>query len=147
MIFFDSSALLPLFLNEEHSAQIQEIVQDDPFLVVWWGSTIECFSAFARLRRERIIAVKEEQEIRGQLLDVRRLWTEIQPGNDLKALAHQLLLVHALAAADSMQLAAALMWADKLPSGHQFVSLHARLKDAARKEGFLVQPAARTNRS
>ncbi len=141
MIFFDSSALLPLFVAEVRSSQMQKIVQDDPSLVVWWGSTIECFSAFARLRRERIIDQMQEQEIRGHLLAVKRMWTEIQPGNDLKALAHQLLLLHPLAAADSLQLAAALVWADKLPSGHQFVCLHARLKDAARKEGFLVRPA------
>lgn len=37
------------------------------------------------------------------------------------SLAHQLLLIHMLSAAGSMQLAAVLLWADKLPSGHQFV--------------------------
>jgi len=117
---------------------MEAIVRDDPSVVVWWGSTIECFSAFARLRRERIIDSDQEQEIRGRLLDVKRYWTEIQPGDDVKALAHQLLLIHTLSAADCLQLAAALLWADKLPSGHQFVSLDANLLQAARKEGFVL---------
>ncbi|HEY4491245.1 MAG TPA: hypothetical protein VI958_04555 [Acidobacteriota bacterium] len=140
MIFFDSSGLLPLFIQEEHSNRIQQIVTKDPSLVVWWGSTIECFSSFARLRRERIIDMDQEGEIRGRLLDVKRHWTEIQPGNDVKAVAHQLLLLHPLTAADSLQLAAALLWADKLPSGHQFVSLDSKLSKAARKEGFVIAP-------
>ena len=138
MIFFDSSALLPLFIQEEHSSEMEAIVRNDPSVVLWWGSTIECFSAFARLRRERIINPDQEQEIRGRLLDVKRYWTEIQPGDSVKALAHQLLLIHALSAADCLQLAAALLWADKLPSGHQFVCLDAKLLGAARKEGFVV---------
>ena len=140
MIFFDSSALLPVFIQEEHSSKMRAIIRDDPSLVVWWGSTIECFSAFARLRRKRIIDSDQEQEIRSQLLDVRRHWTEIQPGNDLKTLAHQLLLAHPLSAADSLQLAAALLWADKLPFGHQFVCLDTKLLEAARKEGFIGAP-------
>jgi uncharacterized protein len=140
MIFFDSSALLPLFVQEDRSKEIQRIAMDDPSLVVWWGSTIECFSAFARLRRERIIDSAEEQNIRARVLELKNSWTEIQPGNEVKALAHQLLLPYALSAADSMQLAAALLWADKLPSNHQFVCLDAKLAQAALKEGFIVLP-------
>ncbi len=138
MIFFDSSALLPLFIQDKHSSAMELLVRDDPWVVIWWGSTIECFSAFARLRRKRIIDSYQEQEIRRRLLSVKRHWTEIQPGHDVKALAHQLLLIHTLSAADSLQLAAALLWADKLPSGHQFVCLYTKLLEAARKEGFVI---------
>jgi predicted nucleic acid-binding protein len=138
MIFLDSSALLPLFIQEEHTGEMEAAVRNDPSVVLWWGSTIECFSAFARLRRERIINPDQEQEIRGRLLDVKRYWTEIQPGDGVKAIAHQLLLIHALSAADCLQLAAALVWADKLPSGHRFVCLDAKLLRAARKEGFVI---------
>ncbi len=140
MIFFDSSALLPLFIKEKRSREIERIVRQDPSVVIWWGSTIECFSAFARLRRERIIDSDLEQEIRGRLLDVKRHWTEIQPGDELRTVAYRLLLIHPLSAADSLQLAAALLWADKLPSGHPFVSLDTKLAEAARKEGFVAAP-------
>ena len=140
MIFLDSSALLPLFVQEEHSSEIEALIRDDPSVVIWWGSTIECFSTFARLRRKRIIDSKQEQEIRDWLLEVQRHWTEIQPGNEIKALAHQLLLLHPLSAADSMQLAAALLWADKLPAGHRFVCFDAKLSEAARTEGFIIAP-------
>ena len=78
--------------------------------------------------------------MRGWLMDIQRHWIEIQPGNGIKALAHQLLLLHALSAADSLQLAAALLWADKLPAGHRFVCLDAKLCEAAQMEGFVIAP-------
>ena len=140
MIFFDSSALLPLFVKEQRSSEMEKLVRSDPSLIVWWGTTVECFSAFARLRRERVINTKQEQEIRGRLLSLRESWTEIQPSNDVRSLAQQLLLVHSLSAADCLQLAAALLWTDKLPSGHSFACLDSKLAEAALKEGFAAVP-------
>jgi hypothetical protein len=45
-----------------------------------------------------------------------------------------------LRAADSLQLAAAIVWADKKPKGHHFVCCDNRLREAAKKEGFSVLP-------
>jgi predicted nucleic acid-binding protein len=140
MIYFDSSALLPLFVEDQRSSEMEKIALSDPSLVVWWGTSTECLSGFARLRREKIISSKQEQEIRGQLLAFRASWTEIQPGSEVKQIAQQLLLVHPLSAADCLQLAAALLWADKLPTDHRFVCLDSKLADAALKEGFIVLP-------
>ena len=67
-------------------------------------------------------------------------WTEIQPGNRLREGAERALLLHPLRAADSLQLAAALVWANDRPSGRPFVCLDARLREAALKEGFNVLP-------
>jgi uncharacterized protein len=54
--------------------------------------------------------------------------------------AERLLRVHPLCAADSLQLAAALIDADHDPVTLEIVSLDARLTSAARREGFVVQP-------
>jgi hypothetical protein len=44
-------------------------------------------------------------------------------------------------AADSLQLAAALMWSNGLANGHEFVCLDQRLGQAAHREGFKVLPS------
>jgi predicted nucleic acid-binding protein len=67
-------------------------------------------------------------------------WIEIEPGLTVRARAQALLLSHPLRAADSFQLAAALLWAGPKPTGQAFVCLDQRLRAAARNEGFKVLP-------
>ena len=50
------------------------------------------------------------------------------------------LLLHPLRAADAMQLAAAIVWANGQATGHEFVCLDHRLREAAQREGFTVLP-------
>ena len=140
MMFWDSSAVIPLFLEEAQTRLIQSLVQRDGAIVAWWGSLIECYSTFARLRREHVIEPKEEDHARQQLVELASRWTEIEPSEDIRKTAARLLLLHPLHAADSLQLAAALIWADKSPHGHQFVCLDRVLREAARKEGFTLLP-------
>jgi len=42
MRFWDSSALVPLFVLEERSPILEALVADDPDMVVWWASPVEC---------------------------------------------------------------------------------------------------------
>ncbi len=58
----------------------------------------------------------------------------------LRERALRLLSSHHLRAADSLQLAAALVWAREQPRGRVFISLDSRLGEAARREGFTVLP-------
>jgi hypothetical protein len=59
--------------------------------------------------------------------------------DDAKGLARRLLRVHALRAADALQLGAALAWAEGRPAGRVLHTLDAHLAIAAEREGFLVQ--------
>jgi hypothetical protein len=45
-------------------------------------------------------------------------------------------------AADTLQLAASLVWCRERPVGRSFVCLDARLREAAVREGFSVLPTA-----
>ena len=65
-------------------------------------------------------------------------WHEVQPTQALKDTAVRLLRVHPLRSADSVQLAAAVMAADREPAALEIVSLDVRLASAARREGFTV---------
>ena len=60
------------------------------------------------------------------------------PGGKLRERARRLLEIHPLRAADSLQLAAALIACEENPQSLFFVTLDRRLKDAAEKEGFGV---------
>lgn len=56
----------------------------------------------------------------------------------VKAMARRLLRVHALRAADALQLGAALVWAGGRPQGKTLHTLDDRLALAGRREGFEV---------
>lgn len=140
MKFWDASAVIPLCIDEPHSKAVQEIALADGSLAAWWGTVVECRSAFARLRREGVLSTADEDDLWSLLEVLSSGWTEIEPSDEIRAIAGRLLLNHPLRAADSLQLAAALVWAGKSPKGHRFVCLDQRLREAARKEGFKVLP-------
>lgn len=140
-MFWDASALIPLFIEESRTGTVRKIIDHDNAVTAWWGSPIECCSAFARLRREGYLKTEEEDRMRHLLYLLSDAWTEIKPGKEIRDTAERLLLTHPLRAADSLQLAAALVWSGKKPKGFPFVCLDQKLRMAARNEGFAVLPA------
>jgi predicted nucleic acid-binding protein len=141
MKFWDSSAIVPLIVPENTTDIVKAIAAEDCNLVYWWGAPVECCSTFARLRREGHLTVAKEQVCRAQLDDMVEYWAEVEPSSEVRACARRLLLRHALRAADSLQLAAALTWAGPQTEGAEFVCLDRRLRDAAAAEGFTILPA------
>jgi uncharacterized protein len=140
MKFWDSSAIVPLCIDEPNSDIAVKILSEDIAMAVWWGSFIECYSSFARIRRDGILSLEEEGQVRRTLSVLSLAWIEIEPSEDIKNIAARLLLNHPLRAADTLQLAAAIVWADKSVNDHPFVCLDAKLREAAIREGFLVLP-------
>lgn len=141
MMFWDSSAIIPLCVDEPRTKVIKDIVKKDDSMVAWWGSPVECFSTFALLRRDNFLSASEEDRVRQLIHMLSTSWTQIEPSQDIRDMAGRLLRLHPLRAADSLQLAAALIWAEKNPKGHHFVCLDNRLREAARNEGFTLLPS------
>ncbi len=141
MRFWDSSALLPLFVEEPHSADVQALVRDDPSMIVWWASHVECGSAVHRLRRQGALTTAESARLLERLGEAMEAAEVVQPGQDLAKIALRLLASHPLRAADALQLAAALVWARDRPDGRGIVCLDERLASAALLEGFTVLPS------
>jgi len=139
MKFWDASALVPLVVDQPESARVKTVLEEDRTLVVWWGSVVECWSAFARLRREKVFSVDDEDAARELLHTLQESWIEILPSEDVRAHAGRLLRLHAVRSADALQLAAALVWAGDPPSG-EFVTFDERLQEAARMEGLTSRP-------
>lgn len=141
MKFWDASAAIPLCVDEERTQIVRDMAKKDGALVVWWGSIVEAYSAFARLRRDRLLSPDDEAEGLAVLSELAEAWTEIEPSDDIREITRRLLQNYPLRAADSLQLAAALVWCDKTPKGHHFVCLDLRLREAAGSEGFTVLPS------
>jgi len=140
MMFWDASAVIPLCLREPRTAVMKKILSRDSSVVVWWGTPVECRSAFARLRRDGVLTAAAERKVLVLLERLGSGWSEVLPGNRVRDHAGRLLLRHPLRAADSLQLAAALVWADGSPEEHGFVCLDHRLREAAVREGFRLLP-------
>lgn len=136
MRFWDSSAIVPLFVEQPASAFVRELVAEDPDVAYWWGTPVECSSAFARLRREDVIDAPAESRLIERLEQARGTWLEILPHEELRRRAFRLLRTHTLRAADSLQLAAGLALAGD--TGGTLVTFDERLALAAHLEGLEV---------
>ena len=135
MRFWDSSALVPLCLAQPRTPPARAALAEDPEIVVWWGSAIECASAIGRLHRDGHLSDDDEAAARHLLGLLRQSWFEIQPGDAVRDQALRLLRLHPLRAADALQLAAALEWAG-MPATGVVMTYDERLRTAARREGF-----------
>jgi hypothetical protein len=139
--FWDSSAIIPLCLGEPRTDRLKKLAEEDTAFVVWWAAPTECYAAFARLRREAVLSWAEEDNARQFVRLLLAEWTEIDPSREVREQAGRVLLLHPLKAADSLQLAAALVWANGRPAGHEFVCIDQKLREAAQREGFTILPA------
>lgn len=135
--FWDSSALVPLCVHEVTSRQAQSQLRKS-LPVVWWGSPVEVHSAISRLHRLGKLKDVEKQGALSRLALLTRGWREILPGDPVRDLATRLLDTHELRAADSFQLAAALVWCQQRPARRTFVCADQRLSKAAEAAGFTV---------
>jgi predicted nucleic acid-binding protein len=140
MRFWDSSAIIPLCLKERASEAVEGLMRGDEDVVVWWTTRIECLSALSRRQREGVLSSRDEVQARAVLSGLTASWSEVQPTEVVRMRAERLLSIHPLRAADALQLAAALIWAQEMPRGFEFVCLDQNLREAALKEGFSIQP-------
>ena len=136
MKFWDSSALVPLLAAEGRTRELQTMCMRDPEVVVWWGTVVECASAIARLERDGALSETDAAECWSRLDALAPSWMQIDPSDEIRESARRVLRVHPLRAADALQLAAALIAAERRPSTLAFITLDDRLRDAAAKEGF-----------
>jgi predicted nucleic acid-binding protein len=100
--------------------------------------TVEIASALARRERENLLGSEEVEAALATANQIADSWHEIVPSTSVRGTAERLLRMHPLRAADSLQLAAALVAADRDPTTLELVFLDARLTTAARGEGFRV---------
>lgn len=140
MRFWDSSALVSLFLPELGSSRVIDVARSGWSMALWWATPIECFGALARAKHSGRITHTELQRAERLLTFLLSSAEEIQPWDEIRQRARHLISRHPLRAADALQLAAALEWSGEKPEEYGFVCLDDRLCMAAALEGFRVLP-------
>jgi predicted nucleic acid-binding protein len=139
--FWDSSALIPLCVQERTSPRVKALAkQYAP--VVWWATSVEIHSAIARLHRSGELGDSGRRAALDRLAALRGGWREMLPSDALRAQAELLLDTDSLRATDSLQLASALVWCRQRVKLRTFVSNDLRLCAAAARLGFaVIRPA------
>jgi prevent-host-death family protein len=140
--FWDASALVPLCVHEATSRHAHSHLRRFA-PAVWWGSLVEVHSAICRLHRDKEITDLDKQGAVARLRLLNRGCREILPDDQVRDLATQLLDKHSLRAADSLQLAASLIWCEQRPSRRSFICGDQRLAKVAESAGFSVLELSR----
>lgn len=138
MRFWDASAIVPLVALEKETGDCRTLLAEDRDIVVWLLTPVEVISALTRRLREKSLKPIEFSKAKEQLAALEKAWSEVIPVERVRERARRLLETHPLRAADSLQLAAALLTSEENPQGFPFVTLDRRLGVAAEREGFQV---------
>jgi len=136
MRFWDSSALVPLVVEEQRSASCRALLRSDSAVAVWAFTRVEVVAAVRRIARDNKVDDHSVSALLRRIESVSRRWTVIEPSAAVGELAERLVGVHPLTAADALQLAAAIIETDDRPRGQSFVTADLRLARAAEAEGF-----------
>jgi predicted nucleic acid-binding protein len=136
--FWDSSAVVPLLIEQARSPRVDQWWREDSDVVLWALTPVEVTSALWRLVRgsaiEEALALHAEDRV-GELVGASHQVTAL---DEVTQVARRLLRVHPLRAAEALQLGAAMYWAGGQPEGRIVHTLDDRLALAARREGFDV---------
>ena len=138
MKFWDASALVPLAISEQRSAEVRSLMNTDQDLIIWALTPVEIASALMRRwHLDHDDVSRDVSEAQVSILAAR--WKMVERVDAAAERAITMLRRHPLRAADALQLAAALIAAEERPL-LPFVTLDSRLAAAARAEGFSVLP-------
>lgn len=136
--FWDTSAIIPLCCQQTQTQKARQAYRMFSGMVVWWATKVECVSALCRLEREKELTPQQAHQSLLKLEKHSWRWNEVAPSDEVRTMAQRLLKNHQLRAADSLQLAAALVWCNSYPKGRAFVCDDGKLLLAAENEGFNV---------
>ena len=145
MKFWDSSAIVPLVVDEEETDYCLKTLSDDQEMLIWCLSRLEVMSALCRRVREGVLNERYFLEAKRHLNDLVEHAYEVKAIEKVRQRALRLLEVHPLRAADASQLASALVATQEDPDRLVMVCFDQQLNNAAIKEGFIVNPVKNEN--
>lgn len=142
MKFWDSSAIVPLLVEEAASEHLVSLRKADWKMAVWWGTETECVSALARREREGHLVRAQVAGAECLLERVLKSAHVVLPCQEIRNTARRLLLTHPLRAGDALQLSGAILFAGPQVRDLSFVTLDHNLAACAEREGFPVPTTA-----
>ena len=138
MNFWDTSALVPLVIEEPRSAACRRLLRVRSPVIVWTLTAVEMVAAVERQARLGYVDPEGRAAARARIDRLAQRWSEVDAVLAVREHAAALLERHDLRAADALQVAAAVVAARGVPKGHAFVSADERLAAVARREQFDV---------
>ncbi len=140
MKFWDSSALVPLIVAEKETDYCLKTLSGDQEMLIWCLSKVEVISALCRMVRDEKFSESDFNKAKKEFNELIQRAYEVKAIEKVRNRALRLLEVHPLRAADACQLASALVATQEDPERLSILSFDKRLKSAAAKEGFDVNP-------
>lgn len=138
MRYWDTSALVPLIVDEPGTAIARTWLGEDPQVVTWGLTRLEIASAVERRAREGRITAAQRREVLARFEGLAAAWGEVVDLLAVRARAIPLLARHTLRSADAAQLGAAIVASEADPPSLAFACLDRDLARAAEREGFSV---------
>jgi len=116
-----------------------ELLREDPTVLVWTMTPIECLSAICATGRQATTPTQvKTAEVMKRLKQLQDSWIEIHQVAWVKKRAERLLSVHGMSTAAALQLAAALIACEDRPDELPIVTFDPELARCASREGFHV---------
>ena len=140
MRFWDSSAIIPLIVQEEQSKYCIHAYRADSDILVWAMSKVEVFSALCRRVRDGALGPASLDSAALRMNSLFESIYEVDAIQRVKDRAMRLLRVHPLRTADALQLAAVMVGTEENVRRLPFMCFDDRLAAAARLEGYEVNP-------
>ncbi len=141
MRYWDTSAIVPLFVAEPMTDLTRSWLRDDDAIVTWMWSKVEIASATERRTREGVLPREHRRSIMGRLQEFSATWHEVIEVLAVRSRSLSLLARQPLRAADAAQLGAAMHVQEQLGVPLKFVCLDRHLAEAAEREGLVVVTA------
>jgi predicted nucleic acid-binding protein len=138
--FWDSSAIVPLIVEQVGSRQVDRWFSEDPEVALWTLTPVELTSALHRLVRDGRLSELEAASAESRVDELIARCQVVINVEAVKRQARRLLRLHTLRAADALQLGAAIEWSGGRTMGRCLHTLDAQLARAAAREGFDVVP-------
>lgn len=138
MKFWDTSALVPLVVDEPATEAVRELLTEDPDVMIWTLTSVELLSALGRLGRLSDGLRDLLPALRESARDLVSRCVLVADVDGVRRRAERLVGVHPLASADALQLAAALTASGDRPERLDLVTLDVPLARSAQLEGFKV---------
>lgn len=143
MRFWDSSAIVPLLIDEPETGAMLELHRQDASILAAFITPLEVTSAVWRRLHNHLLTLEERADAESIFADLSDHWSEVAEPERVVEFARNLLTRYPLRAADAIQLASAIAAVEEsqeAPSSLPFVTLDGDLAAAAHEEGFPVLP-------
>lgn len=136
--YFDTSAIVKFYINETGSDVLREIFDKSEIFVTSEIAYIETVSAFIRINNERLIS---DIDLKNLLSDFKNNWNDfftLKTDFNIIQKAGLLIEKYKLRSYDSLHLASAMIFRERINKSVNFYSWDKNLNNAALNENFQI---------